>query len=113
MTVLFVHGWRSVLPTPISYQIRCEKDGKDVVQVGGPALIASFSLKVENKELIDQDQWVAGEARSNGAQFTQLEDPDKSATVSFSISSNEGWTAADADVLRGQRRFDEVSFSNL
>jgi hypothetical protein len=83
------------------------------VHVGGSALIASFSLKVQNKELIDQDQWVAGQTRFNGTQSTQLEDPDKSATVSFSISSNEGWTAADADVLRGQRRFDEVSFSNL
>jgi hypothetical protein len=33
------------------------------VPVSGPALIASFSLKVENKELIDQDQWVAGQTR--------------------------------------------------
>lgn len=56
--------------TSITYQIRCEKDGKDVkasydltVPVSGPALIASFSLKVENKELIDQDQWVAGQTR--------------------------------------------------
>jgi hypothetical protein len=108
------------LSTAVDYQIRCKKDGNEVrasydlnVPVGGPALIASFSLKVENKELIDQGQWLAGQTRFNGTQFTKLEDPDKNATVAFSISSNEGWTAADSDILRGERRFDDVSFSNL
>jgi hypothetical protein len=95
------------LPSSVNYQIRCEKDGDDVrasfdlnASVGGPALIASFSLKAENKELIDQDQWVAGQTRFNGTQFTKLEDPDKNAAVTFSISSNEGWAAADSDILR-------------
>jgi hypothetical protein len=49
----------------------------------------------------------------NGTQFTTLEDPGNDATVAFSISSNEGWVAADADVLRGNKRFDDVSFSKL
>ena len=57
--------------------------------LAAPHSLQAFSLKVQNKELIDQDQWVAGQTRFNGTQFTQLEDPDKSATVSFSISSNK------------------------
>jgi hypothetical protein len=107
------------MATPISYQIRCDKDGASVnasydlqVPVGGPALIASFSLNVDGKELIDQTHWFPGQARYNGTQFAQLNHPDKDVTVAFSISSNEGWTAADTDILRGDRRFDDVSFRN-
>jgi hypothetical protein len=107
------------LPTSIQYQISCEKDGPTVkatydlvVPVGGPALIASFSLTVDGKELIDQPHWISGQTRFNGTLFTQLDHPDKDVTVAFSISSNEGWNAADSDVLRGEKRFDEVSFAN-
>ena len=107
------------MPTPIQYQIRYEKDGPTVkatydliVPVGGTALIASFSLAVDGKELIDQTRWIFGQARFNGTQFTQLAHPDNEVTVAFSISSNEGWNAADNDILRGNKRFDEVSFDN-
>jgi hypothetical protein len=107
------------MATPIRYQIRCEKDGASVkasydlqVPVGGAALIARFSLSVDGKELIDQTKWIPGQVRYNGTQFTQLDHPDKDVTVAFSISSNEGWTAADTDILRGDRRFDDVSFPN-
>ncbi len=107
------------MPTPIQYQISCEKDGPTVkatydliAPVGGTALIASFSLTVDGKELIDQTHWISGQARFNGTHFTQLDHPDKDVTVAFSISSNEGWNAADNDILRGEKRFDEVSFDN-
>jgi hypothetical protein len=107
------------MATPVRYQIRCEKDGASVkasydleLPVGGPALIASFTLAVDGKELIDQTHWIAGQVRFNGARFTQLDHPDQNVTVAFSISSNEGWSAADSDILRGERRFDEVSFRN-
>jgi len=106
------------MPTPLRYQIQCEKDGSSVkatydvgVPVGGAALIAAFSLTVDGKELIDQNRWVAGQVRFNGAKFTRLQNPHKNVTVTFSISSNEGWTAADSDVLRGERHFDDVSFT--
>jgi hypothetical protein len=108
------------MPTSIRYQIRCEKDGATVkatydinVPVGGPALIASFNLTVDGKELIDQSHWVPGQVQFKGTQFTQLQQPENDATVTFSISSNGGWTASDSDVLRGQKRFDDVAFSNL
>ncbi|HTB92104.1 MAG TPA: hypothetical protein VK728_04685 [Candidatus Sulfotelmatobacter sp.] len=107
------------MDTPIQYQIRCEKDGASVkasydlqVPVGGPALIASFSLSVDGKQLIDQTHWIPGQVRFNGTQFTKLDHPDKDVAAAFSISSNEGWTAADTDILRGDQPFDEVSFRN-
>jgi hypothetical protein len=107
------------MATPIRYQIRCEKDGPSVkasydlqVPVGGPALIASFTLGVDGKELIDQTKWIPGQVRYDGTQFTELGHPDQDVTVAFSISSNEGWTAADTDILRGDKRFDDVSFRN-
>ncbi len=106
------------MPTAILYNIRSEKDGANVkvtydlrVPVGGPALIASFSLAVDGKELIDQTHWVPGQVQFNGTHFTQLQHPENDVTVAFSISSNEGWTAANSDVLRGERCFDEVVFS--
>ena len=106
------------MPTAIRYNIRSEKDGAHVkvtydlrVPVGGPALIASFSLAVDGKELIDKTHWVPGQVQFNGMEFTQLQHPENDATVAFSISSNEGWTTADRAVLRGERRFDEVVFS--
>jgi hypothetical protein len=107
------------MATAVRYQIRCEKDGTSVrasydlqVPLGESALIASFTLDVDGKELIDQVHWIPGQVRFNGTQFTQLNDPDKDVNVTFSISSNEGWNAADSDVLRGDRRLDDVSFGN-
>ena len=107
------------MPTAIRFNIRSEKDGANVkvtydlrVPVGGPALIASFSLAVDGKELIDKTHWVPGQVQFNGMQFTQLQHPENDATVAFSISSNEGWIAANSAVLRGERRFDEVVFSD-
>ena len=107
------------MATPIRYQIAFEKDSATVkatydlsVPVGDPALIAAFSLTIDGKELIAQLQWVHGQTRFNGVQFATLAHPDSDAVVSFSISSNEGWTASDSDVLRGSKRFDDVSFSN-
>jgi hypothetical protein len=107
------------MATPVRYQIRCEKDGASVkasydleVPAGGPALIASFTLAVDGKELIDQVRWIPGQVRFNGAQFTQLDHPGKNVAVAFSISTNEGWNAADSELLRGEKRFDEVSFRN-
>ena len=107
------------MPTPVRYQISFAKDGATVkatydlsVPVGDPALIAAFSLMVDGKDLIDQLQWVHGQTRFNGVQFAMLAHPDNDAVVSFSISSNEAWTASDSDVLRGSKRVDDVSFSN-
>src|SRR5260370_17191142 len=96
------------MPTAIRYNIRSEKDGANVnvtydlrVPVGGPALIASFSLAVDGKELIDQTHWVPGQVQFSGTQFTQLQHPENDATVAFSIPTTEAWTPATTTSLPG------------
>ena len=108
------------MATPIRYTIKCEKDSASVkatydlsVPEGGSALIASFSLTVDGKELIDQTHWIPGQTRFNGAQFTRLDHPDQDVVVTFSVSTNEAWSRADEDTLVGPKRFDEVIFSNV
>jgi hypothetical protein len=103
--------------TAVTYRIKFEKDHARVkvtydlsVPIDGPALIASFQASVEGTDLIGN--FVAGQSRFNGAQFHTLSHPDQDAAVSFSISSNEGWTGSDSDVLRGGKTHDDAEFSN-
>ena len=103
--------------TPIKYSIKFEKDHASVkvtydlsVPMAGPALIADFQLSVDGANLISN--FLPGQSAFNGAQFYTLPHPDNDATVSFSISSNEGWTASDSDVLRGSKTYDDADFSS-
>jgi hypothetical protein len=102
---------------PIKYKIKFEKDHARVeatfdlsVPVGGPALIADFQISVDGADLITD--FVHGQARFNGSRFHTLAHPDRDATVSFSMSSNQGWTSSDSDVLRGDKVFDDADFSD-
>jgi hypothetical protein len=103
--------------TPVSYHVRFEKDRANVkaiydlsVPIGGPALIANFQVSVEGADLIGN--FLPGQSRFNGTQFHTLSHPDQDAAVSFSLSSNEGWTASGSDVLRGSKTHDDAEFSN-
>jgi hypothetical protein len=103
--------------TPIKYTIEFEKDHSSVrvkydlsVPVGGPALIADFQVLVEGFPLISS--FVPGQTRFNGATFHTLAQPDDDAEVSFSICSNQGWTASDRDALRGGHAYDDADFAN-
>jgi hypothetical protein len=103
--------------TPVTYRIKFEKDHASVkvtydlsVPIAGPALIADFQLSVDGANLISN--FLPGQSRFDGAQFHTLPHPGQDATVSFSISSNEGWTASDSDVLRGSKAYDDAEFSN-
>ncbi|MGC2803874.1 MAG: hypothetical protein WCA41_18715 [Candidatus Acidiferrum sp.] len=102
---------------PIQYRIRFEKDHVSVkatydlsVPVGGPALIADFQISVDGTDLISG--FVPVQTAFNGAKFHTLADPNKDATVSFSMSSNQDWGASDDDVLRGDKVYDDAEFSN-
>ena len=102
---------------PITYAIRFEKDHANVkvtynvsVPMGGPALIADFQVTVDGSDLISG--FLPGQTAFNGAKFHTLAKPDADATVSFTLSSNQGFTAADEDVLRGDKTFDDAEFSN-
>jgi hypothetical protein len=102
---------------PITYAIKFEKDHASVkatynlgVPVGSAALIADFQISVDGTDLISG--FVPGQTGFNGARFHILSRPDENAPVSFSMSSSQGWTAADKDVLRGEKAFDDSDFSN-
>jgi hypothetical protein len=102
---------------PINYKIKFEKDRASVkttydlsVPVGGPVLIADFQITVDGTNLIGS--FIPGQTAFNGARFHTLSSPDKDATVSFSLSSNQNWNASDKDVLRGGKIFDDAEFSN-
>jgi len=99
----------------VQYQIKVGKDGANVqanydlsVPVGGNELIADFQLNVEGENLIKNV--TPGQTRFNGTAFHVLAKPDQDAPVSFSISTDQGWTKSGSDTLRGSRRYDDVSF---
>ena len=101
---------------PISYRVRFEKDHANVkvtydlsVPVGGPALIADFQATVDGTDLISG--MLPGQTAFNGIKFHTLAKPDQDATVSFSMSSSQGWSAGDEDTLRGEKTYDEADFS--
>jgi hypothetical protein len=100
----------------ISYDIKFEKDHASVkvtyeisVPVGGAALIADFQVTVDGTDLISG--FLPGQTAFNGVKFHTLADPSKDASVSFTLSSNQGWVASDDDVLRGEKDYDEAEFS--
>ena len=100
---------------PITYQIKFEKDHANVkvsyelsVPVGGLALIADFQVTVDGTDLISG--FLAGQTAFDGVKFHILADPDKDATVSYTLSSNQGWNRGEDDVLRGEKTYDEVDF---
>ena len=101
----------------IKYKIRFYKDEREVkvtydlrVPVGSAALIADFQLIVDGTELIEQFR--PGQVQFNGDRYHTLATPDQDATVSFRMSSNQGWTASDSSYLRGNKKYDDVPFSN-
>jgi hypothetical protein len=109
----------SVSARPIKYQIKFEKEGRNVqvkydfiVPVGGPDLIGNVHLSVEGHELVDQSAFVHGQTRFNGTLYYVLTQPDRDASVSYSINSNQGWEASETSKLRGDRTYDDVSFSD-
>ncbi len=107
----------SIDDVAISYDIKFEKDHATVkvtydlsVLVGGPALIADFQVTVDGTDLISG--FLPGQTAFNGAKFHTLSDPSKDASVSFTLSSNQGWVASDDDELRGEKDYDEAEFSD-
>jgi hypothetical protein len=100
---------------PITYHIKFEKDHANVkvtydlsVRVGGPALIADFQVTVDGTNLISG--FVPGQTAFNGVKFHILANPDKDATVSYTLSLNQGPSRGEDDVLRGQKVFDQADF---
>lgn len=100
----------------VNYSIRFEKDGANVtaryelrIPMDTTELLASFALNVEGENLIATFQPQKAFA---GTKFHLLTNPSADAPVSFTIATNEMWTADGSDVLRGQKKYDDVSFSS-
>jgi hypothetical protein len=105
----------SIDDIPITYHIKFEKDHANVkvtynlsVPAGGAALIADFQVTVDGTDLISG--FVPGQTAFDGIEFHTLANPDKDATVSYTMSSNQGWSEGDEDVLRGEKVYDEADF---
>lgn len=103
--------------TPL-YNITFEKDENLIkasydlsVPAGSSSLLADFKLYVDGTDLLKGEFEPGQTAFKSSAQYV-LEHPDKDVNVGFSLATNEGWTKDDSDVLRGDKRFDDTSFSN-
>jgi len=103
--------------TPL-YNITFEKEDNlikasyDVsVPAGGSSLLADFKLYVDGNDLLKGEFDHGQTAFKSSVQYV-LEHPDRDVNVGFSLATNEGWTTDDSDVLRGDKRFDDASFSN-
>jgi hypothetical protein len=102
--------------TAATYSIKFEKDHANVkvsydvsVPIDGPALLSQFQVTVDGADLIGNFE--SGQTRFTSVQFHTLAHPDQDATVSFTVTTNEGWNASDDDVLRGNKTFDDAEFS--
>jgi hypothetical protein len=100
----------------VKYSIHIEKDGSNVtarydisVPIDTTELLASFELSVEGKNLIDK---FLPQKAFTGTKFCLLADSAKDVPVTFGITTNGTWTADGEEILRGAKRFDDVSFSN-
>jgi hypothetical protein len=100
----------------VKYSIHVEKDGANVtarfnlrIPKDTTELLASFELNVEGKNLVDT---FLPQKAFTGTKFHILTNPRTDAPVTFAITTNEAWTADGSDKLSGQKKYDDVSFSN-
>lgn len=99
-----------------SYRIRVDKDGKevkaayDVSMEMGSGYLAAFALTVNGNNLVGD--FLPGQTRFNGTRFTTLADPSQDAAVTFSVATNQGWSASDEGTLRGSVLRDAVYFNS-
>ena len=103
--------------TPL-YSITFEKEDNLVkasynlsVPAGGSALLADFKLYVNGVDLL-KGEFHPGQTAFKSSVQCVLEHPDKDVNVGYSLATSEGWSKDDSDALRGDRRFDDASFSN-
>ncbi len=98
------------------YSIHVEKDGTNVtarydlkIPMSTTELFASFDLNVEGKNLIDK---FLPQKIFTGTKFYTLAKPSADVQVTFAITTNAPWAADGSDKLRGEKRYDDVSFEN-
>jgi hypothetical protein len=107
----------------VHYIIRVSKDHAQVtatwdisVDMSDTEMIANFALTVEGKALNTQcsssGTMGAGNKACKGADFATLSDPSADCPVTFVITTNKPDERHDDGILRGQKTYDDVDFSN-
>ena len=100
----------------LHYSIRVEKDHEQVtarwdinLDMSDTELISNFALTVEGKPLTTQCS--GGNKACKGADYATLSNPAADCPVTFVITTNKPDVSNGSDTLRGQKTYDDVSFS--
>ena len=102
----------------VKYRVQVFKDGKSVsarfdvrvTDIASPELLSDLRLNVDGQNLTSDFQ--PGQKEFIGTRDAILKSPRKDALVTFSVSSNEGWTDSKSDTLRGNHLRDDSVFEN-
>ena len=100
----------------LQYTITVSKDHAQVtakwditVDMSDAELISNFTLTVEGVPM--NTQCSGGNKACKGAAYATLSDPTADAPVTFVITTNKPDVRNGSDILRGQKNYDDVSFS--
>ena len=101
----------------LRYSIEISKDHAQVaaswdisVDSSDTELISSFTLEVEGKPL--NTQCSSGNKACKGAAYASLAKPSRDCPVSFVIATNKPDVRRGSDILRGEKTYDDVTFSS-
>lgn len=102
----------------VKYHIEVAKDGESVTanfnvsvtDIASPELLSDFRIMVDGQNLTADFQ--AGQKEYTGTRASILKKPAKDAVVTFSVSSNDGWSNTGSDTLRGSKLRDDCLFEN-
>jgi hypothetical protein len=100
----------------LHYKITVSKDHAQVtanwdisVDMSDTELIANFTLTVEGKALTTQCS--GGNKACKGADCATLSNPTADCTVTYVITTNKPDVRNGNDILRGEKSYDDVNFS--
>ncbi len=100
----------------LQYAITVSKDHAQVaadweikVDMSDAELISNFTLTVDGVGM--NTQCSGGNKACNGAAYATLSDPTADAPVTFVITTNKPDVRNGSDVLRGEKTYDDVTFS--
>ena len=101
----------------LQYSITVSKDHAQVtakwdiaVDMSDAELISNFTLTVEGTAL--NTQCSGGNKACNGAAYATLSDPTADSPVTFVITTNKPDVRNGSDILRGEKTYDDVNFSD-
>ena len=101
----------------LHYTIKVSKDHAQVMaewditlDMSDSELISNFTLNVEGKPL--DTQCSSGNKACKSAASAMLSNPNTDCPVTFIIATNKPDVQDGSDVLRGEKRFDDVDFSD-